>query len=102
MDIGAPGTLGPACRGRSAAAGGRLDVSEPLILLRFTASRPVPSSGGGGTGGDAGVIDLDQISVGVSTATIVPMLDDGQHHDGAAGDGAYRARNPGHRPRATR
>ncbi len=43
-------------------------------------------------------IDLDQISLKVgsagSSATTVPMLDDGAHRDGVAGDGAYGAQIP--------
>ncbi|HNQ87981.1 MAG TPA: DUF1566 domain-containing protein [Verrucomicrobiota bacterium] len=43
-------------------------------------------------------IDLDQITVKVvtsgSVSTTVPMLDDGTHHDGSAGDGTYGAPIP--------
>ena len=46
--------------------------------------------------GSTDVVDLDDITVATTfgTTTVVPMYDDGQHHDGLAGDSVYGAEIP--------
>ncbi|MEI8037834.1 MAG: DUF1566 domain-containing protein [Verrucomicrobiota bacterium] len=70
-------------------------IATLKMRFQFTGGGPTETSGPTGT---ADRIDLDQITVVVtstgSSSTTVPMLDDGLHEDGAAGDGTYGAQIP--------
>ncbi len=46
--------------------------------------------------GSSDVVDLDDITVATTfgTTAVIPMVDDGQHNDGVAGDSVYGPRSP--------
>ena len=85
------------CQLVSGASGSWQEYVYPLASSELSSNLTLRFQFTGGGSGDAGVIDLDQITVNLVSAAspvTVSMYDDGAHHDGVAGDNVFGAESP--------